>query len=123
MLDAMARGTNKAVGRSRRSGKQPDAKSKGQGAGSARTRTMTVGSTTVLVRLPTKAEARRNIAEGQAALARAQREIMKPGVKLVFRRDVPSFEADPTNPRRVVRLLNGRRETGVFVRGKFKARR
>jgi hypothetical protein len=120
----MARRTKEVIARPRQSGKQPSPKGKRKRTGSAEgTGSMTVGSTTVLVSLPTKAEARRNIAEGQAALARAQPVIMKPGVKLSFGRGVPSFEADPANPRRVVRVLNGRQESGVFVGGKFKARR
>ncbi len=121
----MPRRTRKAPGRvsqstpKRRVSKKPKGPSETPAVGKA----MTLGSVTVRVRLPSKAEERRNVVQGQVALARAKRALTRPGVQLSFKRDVPSFEADPVNPRHVIRVLGGKREPGVFVGGKFKSLR
>lgn len=66
-------------------------------------------------------EWRRNVELGQQALKKVKSRLVKPGVKLRTRKGVPLFSADPTDPRRVVRELDGRREVGVFENGVFKA--
>jgi hypothetical protein len=62
-----------------------------------------------------------NILRGQQALKKAKKKVVKPGVALRARKDVPMFFADPSNPKRLIRELNGKRETGVFEDGAFKA--
>ena len=62
---------------------------------------------------------RRNIRAGQAALERAKKLIITPGVKLKVRKGVPLFHADPEHPSQLVRVLNGKQDKGVFINGKF----
>lgn len=81
------------------------------------------GSVTVAVYGRRTAEVKRNIREGQVALSRAINTIIRPGVKIEVTESVPLFHADPTQPGRIVRVLKGKRVSGVFVNGKFKARR
>lgn len=64
-------------------------------------------------------EIRRNTRAGQKALSRAMRVIVRKGVDLPSVRDIPLFSADPDNPERLIRLLNGKREYGRFIKGQF----
>ena len=85
-------------------------------------RKMTFGSTTVLIDVPTKAEADKNIKAGQEALARLFERLQTlPGIELTFAKDDPCYYADPENPSRLIRILNGKKERGVFSEeeGKF----
>lgn len=79
------------------------------------------GSVSMKVKVAEFDERARNVDLGQAALKKMKPKLIKPGVKLRTRKDVPLFFADPADPRRIVRELNGERETGVFEKGKFKA--
>ncbi len=69
---------------------------------------------------PKQVELRRNVNTGQAALARAANKIVKAGVSLPAGGSVPLYRADPQDPARLIRELNGKTTTGVFVGGKFK---
>ena len=83
---------------------------------------MTFGSTTVLVNVPTEAEVDKNIKAGQEALARLFERLQQlPGIELKFEKDDPCYYADPENPSRLIRILNGKKEHGVFSEeeGKF----
>lgn len=62
----------------------------------------------------------RNIKQGQLALKRASKALAKPGVVLVRKPGVPYFHADPKNPNRMVRELDGQTTVGIFVGSKFK---
>ena len=86
-----------------------------------RKKKVTFGSVTVLVDVPTKAEVQKNIKDGQEALARLLKRIQTPGVKLEFKKGVPNYYADPENPSRLIRILNGKKERVVFSQeeGKF----
>lgn len=84
---------------------------------------VTFGSVTVKVHELRISEVKRNIKEGQDALSRAIKRIITPGVKIEVARGVPMFHANPTQPGQIVRQLNGKSESGVFVNGKFKISR
>lgn len=77
------------------------------------------GSVTVQALSPNPVEVDRNIKAGQLALARARDELVKPGVRIGFAKGVPLFHADPKRPGKVVRELNGKRESGEFVGDEF----
>ncbi|MBI4814766.1 MAG: hypothetical protein HY791_00830 [Deltaproteobacteria bacterium] len=62
---------------------------------------------------------KRNIAAGRSALERVKERILKPGVRIRTAKGVPLFHADPKNPGKLVRVLDGRRERGSFVNGEF----
>lgn len=66
-----------------------------------------------------KEDVARNIKAGQDALARAMAIIITPGVKLKVSKGVPLFHADPARPGRLVRVLDGKRQYGIFVNGEF----
>lgn len=83
-------------------------------------RSIAFGSVTIENPVPSRAEIKRNIKAGQAALARAIRAIAKPGVKLDLPEGVPLYHSDPDRLGRLIRVLNGKREHGVFVDGKFR---
>jgi hypothetical protein len=63
-----------------------------------------------------------NIAAGQAALKTLQTRLMKPGVGLAKKKGVPLFRADPNDPSRVLREVDGRTEVGFFENGEFRTR-
>jgi len=87
----------------------------------SRRKRVTFGSVTVLVDTPTKAEIKKNIEDGQVALARLLERIQTPGVKLKFKKGVPNYYADPEDPSRLIRILNGKKERVIFSEeeGKF----
>lgn len=66
------------------------------------------------------AQVKRNIRAGQLALARAKDLIVKPGVTLELLKGVPRYHADPDQPELLVREIDGKRERGKFVDGKFR---
>lgn len=88
-------------------------------AGSA-VSTVTFGAVSVSAASPKVSEMRRNVTSGQAALARAAHKIVKPGVTVKSLAAVPLFRADPLDPSRLIREVNGKVATGKFVDGKFK---
>lgn len=92
---------------------------KGKPAGVAVT--VKFGSVTVKVRAPHEVEVKRNVKAGQFALARAREALVKRGIKMKVAKGVPIFHADPKLPGQLVRRLDGKSQSGVFVDGKFKA--
>ncbi len=84
-----------------------------------KTRNVTFGSVTVRAVVPEKAEVARNVATGQHALERVRQKIIKPGVRVVSRRNVPFYHVDPDQPDQVIRKLDGKIERGRFVNGEF----
>jgi len=92
--------------------------------GSAKSAGVTVkvkfGSVTVKVTAPSAAVVKRNVIAGQMALARAKARILKPGVRIASKRGVPLFHADPDQPGRLIRELDGEVQSGHFVDGTFK---
>ncbi|RYB04334.1 hypothetical protein [Lichenibacterium ramalinae] len=67
------------------------------------------------------AEAAQNVERGRSALNRMGAALSAPGVKLDVARGVPLYHADPHHPDRLVRVLDGARQSGVLVDGEFKA--
>jgi hypothetical protein len=98
-----------------KSGQTPGAKRGPKGA------TLQFGSVSLKVATASAEQRQRNVGLGQAALKKFKSKIVKPGVKLRAQKGVPLFFADPTNPRRIVRVLDGKREVGAFENGTFKA--
>lgn len=82
--------------------------------------TVTFGAVSVNAVSPKVGEMRRNVTRGQAALARAVPKLVKPGVTVKSLATVPLFRADPQDPSRLIREVNGKVVTGKFVNGKFK---
>ncbi len=70
-------------------------------------------------RLP-PGEVQLKLKQGQRAFAKAASTLTKPGVRLNHADDVPIFHADPKDPRRIIRVLNGKAEVGRFVGAVFK---
>jgi hypothetical protein len=82
--------------------------------------TVNFGAVSVNAASPKIGELRRNITTGQAALARAVPKLIKPGVAFKTMGSIPLFRADPQDPSRLLREVNGKVSTGMFVDGKFK---
>ncbi|MDO9436319.1 hypothetical protein [Hydrogenophaga sp.] len=82
--------------------------------------TVTFGAVSVNAPSPKAVEMRHNVAFGQEALARAAPKIAKAGVTVKSAATVPLFRADPQDPSRLIREVNGKTATGRFVNGKFK---
>ncbi|WP_137752255.1 hypothetical protein [Sphingopyxis sp. L1A2A] len=84
-----------------------------------KTRSVTFGSVTVRAAVPPKAQVAANVALGQSALKRARMKIIKPGVRISPRKDVPLYHVDADKPEEVIRKLDGKVERGHFVNGTF----
>ena len=82
--------------------------------------TVNFGGVSVNATSPKVGELRRNITIGQAALARVAPKLAKPGVAFKTVGSIPLFRADPQDPSRLIREVNGKLSTGKFVNGKFK---
>lgn len=83
--------------------------------------TINFGEVSVKAASPKVGELRRNVTIGQAAMDRAMPKLVKPGVAFKTAISTPLFRADPQNPSRLIREVNGRVSTGTFVNGKFRA--
>ena len=66
------------------------------------------------------AEASRNVERGRSALNRMGAALSAPGVRLNVVRGVALYHADPQHPDRLVRVLDGDRQSGVLVDGEFR---
>jgi hypothetical protein len=83
--------------------------------------TVSFGEVKVAVtREASKSEVKRNIEEGQIALARAKATIIKRGVTLAVAKGVSLYHADPQDSNLVVRIIGKKRERGEFVNGEFR---
>ncbi len=63
---------------------------------------------------------RRNIGLGTEALARVGKKLLKPGVAIRAKKDVPQYAAAEGEPGVFIRRLNGRIERGRLHNGVFK---
>ncbi len=72
------------------------------------------------VREPSPEQIQKNILVGQKALSRAKKQLLKPGVKITFAKNVPVYSADSMNPDVLVMKFNGKSIKGRMVSGKFK---
>ena len=85
-----------------------------------RTDKVTFGSVTVRAERVVKAERARNVDLGQSALKDIAASLAKPGVKVSKKsKTIPLFHADPSNPKRGGRVIDGVQETGVLENGQF----
>lgn len=90
------------------------------GLGKARRGEVRFGSALLKVGKADARELAQNVSRGQAALTRAMKALVKPGVKLKRTKGVALYAADPERPDVLVRILDGKRERGVFDKGEFK---
>lgn len=79
-----------------------------------------VGDVTVAVHKPTAAEVRQNVDKGNEALKRLREKLIRPGVRVYARKDVPLYSADPDQPGVYIRKLNGQTDRGVLENGRFR---
>jgi hypothetical protein len=82
---------------------------------------VTFGHVSVFVTSPTDAAVKQGVKASAKVIRGLGRRIVTPGVTIRHGADVPLFTADPGDPQRVVRQLNGKSEKGRFINGKFKA--
>lgn len=78
------------------------------------------GDVSVVVAKPSAATVEQGVKASARVIASLGRRLLEPGLTITHGSDVPVFTADPANPQRVVCQLNGKTESGRFVRGKFK---
>ena len=79
------------------------------------------GSVVVTGSRPSPASVEANVHRSTAALERATKKLVKPGIFIRAKRDVPQFSVVEDEPGVFVRRLNGRIERGRVVAGVFKA--
>jgi hypothetical protein len=82
---------------------------------------ITFGDVVITARRPSEAEIQHNAALSSAALARALPKLLRPGVRIYPKKDVPLYSADPEHPSVIIRKLNGKVQRGVVENGQFKA--
>lgn len=82
--------------------------------------TVTVGDVTIRTVAPLPEEVQRNIKAGQAALRRAGKALITPGVVIVRKKGVPLYYGSKEDPHLIVRELNGEKTVGKFVGGRFR---
>jgi hypothetical protein len=83
--------------------------------------TVKFGDVTITAQRPSDAEIKRNVEESSRALARALPGLVRPGVRIYPKKDVPLYWCDDDNPNIFIRKLNGKIRRGVFEDGQFKA--
>ena len=77
------------------------------------------GSVVVTSSKPTATAVRTNVERSTKALERVSKHLMKPGVSIRPKKDVPRFSASEGEPGVFIRHLNGRAERGRLVQGTF----
>jgi hypothetical protein len=87
--------------------------------GNLQTRHLKFGAVTVSNTAPDKATVAANVTAGRDALRRAGEALVKPGVKLQLRPEVPRFRADASERGMLIRELNGTEQRGRIVNGTF----
>jgi hypothetical protein len=84
-------------------------------------KTLSFGSITVRLPQVSETELKRNIAAGQKAMKRASGRLIKSGITLPAAKGVPMFQADADDPDIIIRILDGKKQSGRFIGNKFKA--
>ncbi len=82
--------------------------------------TVTCGSVTIRTERPTPEAIKKNILDGQMALARGLEAFKTKGVKLNVSQGIPLFQASPNNPQLLLRNINGKIDQGIFESGQFR---
>lgn len=77
------------------------------------------GRVTIFGVKPNKASVKDNVARSTAALDRVSRKLVKPGIRLAPRKDVPRYFVDENAVGVFFRELNGELRRGRLVDGKF----
>lgn len=77
------------------------------------------GSVVVTGPRPSKESVAANVARSTEALERLAKRIVKPGIRLRPKKDVPLYWVDERDPDLLVRQLNGERTRGRLVDGFF----
>lgn len=78
------------------------------------------GDVTVLGTTPAPEQVQANVARSTEALQRVVGRLMKPGIRLAAKKDVPRYSVDENHPNIFIRRLNGVTERGYVVNGVFK---
>ena len=81
--------------------------------------TVRFGDVTVTARRPSDAEVQHSIDSSTLALGRALKSLLKPGVRIRPKKDVPLYSAAPDAENVFIRLLNGKRDRGILKNGQF----
>jgi hypothetical protein len=82
---------------------------------------VTIGSWKVRADPLSVDEAKSRVAASNTALKRMKWSLATSGVHLARRKGVPLYHADPEHPDFLIRELDGRRERGLLIDGKFRA--
>jgi hypothetical protein len=78
------------------------------------------GDVTIWAPKPSEAQVRANAAAGTEALRRGLERLIRPGIKMRERKNIPYYHVDPDNSGVFVRRLNGVAERGILEDGEFK---
>lgn len=89
------------------------------GTSFATPRVLRFGAVTVTNAVPDAATLVFNVNAGREALVRAKGALVKPGVKLGHKSEVPKFRVDAQDPTTLIREVNGRTDRGHIVGGTF----
>ena len=79
------------------------------------------GSVVVTGARPSASSVKANVSRSTEALERVTKKLVKPGVSIRPKKDVPQFSVVEDEPGVFIRRLNGRIERGRVVAGMFKA--
>jgi len=82
--------------------------------------TVTFGSVTIRTERPTPEAIKKNILDGQMALARGLEAFKTKGVKLNVSKGTALYQANPNNPELLIRNIDGKIDQGVFENGQFR---
>jgi len=82
--------------------------------------TVTFGSVTIRTEPVDPDVIRKNIIEGQKALARGLEAFKSKGVKLNVPKGTALYQANPNNPNLLIRNIDGKIDQGVFENGQFR---
>lgn len=80
---------------------------------------ITVGTTTVMVQLPTAAERKARIRESRRVISKLPRVLSSPDVKVEFKATTPIYEVALSNPKLVTQKIGNAVSCGVFKNGRF----
>ena len=83
--------------------------------------TVTFGEVSVQVTKPSEKAVQKGVKTSAKVIRDLGKRLLTPGVQIKPVKGVPVLTADPHDPKRVIRQLNGKSEVGHFVRGQFKA--
>lgn len=78
------------------------------------------GNVVVTSTKPSPAAVKTNVERSSKALERVSKVLVKPGVVIRSKKDVPRFSASESEPGVFIRQLNGRTERGHLVEGAFR---